>query len=60
MAIYAEVEDLVNVGAYNKGSNKDIDEAIDKIGAINAFLTQKTDDNIPLNETIDIMKKIIS
>lgn len=59
MAIYAEVEDLINVGAYNKGSNPEIDMAIDKMGAINEFLTQKTHDNIPLDETIQIMRDIV-
>lgn len=59
MAVYAEVEDLINVGAYNKGSNPEIDMAIDKMGAINEFLTQKTNDNIPLDETIKIMRDIV-
>jgi flagellum-specific ATP synthase len=40
LAIYADAEDLINVGAYVKGSNAEIDEAIEKIGDINAFLRQ--------------------
>jgi len=37
MAAYGEAEDLINIGAYAKGSNKRIDTAISKIEAINAF-----------------------
>ncbi|OON97988.1 MAG: flagellar protein export ATPase FliI [Epulopiscium sp. Nele67-Bin005] len=59
MAIYREAEDLINVGAYNKGSNPEIDLAISKIGEINAFLTQRTHDNIPFEETISMMQKIV-
>ncbi|OOB77532.1 MAG: flagellar protein export ATPase FliI [Epulopiscium sp. Nuni2H_MBin001] len=59
MALYHEVEDLINVGAYNKGSNPEIDKAIEKMGSINAFLTQSTYDNVPLQETLKVMKEIV-
>ncbi len=40
MAIYKENEDLINIGAYNKGSNPAIDRAIQMRPAIEAFLAQ--------------------
>ena len=40
MAVYKEAEDLIHIGAYVKGSSKRIDEAIEKIDAINEFLCQ--------------------
>lgn len=40
MAIYKESEDLINIGAYVKGSNPKIDVAISKNDAINTFLKQ--------------------
>ena len=40
LATYRESEDLINIGAYTKGSNAKIDLAIEKIDAINAFLRQ--------------------
>ena len=40
LATYRKAEDLLNVGAYVKGANPLIDEAIAKIGPINAFLRQ--------------------
>ena len=40
MAVYKEAEDLIHIGAYVKGSSKKIDEAVEKIDAINDFLCQ--------------------
>lgn len=40
LATYREAEDLVNIGAYKSGSNKEIDYALEKIDAVNAFLMQ--------------------
>jgi flagellum-specific ATP synthase len=40
LAAYRKAEDLINVGAYVGGSNRRIDEAIQKIEAINEFLRQ--------------------
>ncbi len=40
MAAYNDAEDLINLGAYVKGSNKKIDMAIEYIDKINGFLTQ--------------------
>ncbi|ONI46362.1 flagellar protein export ATPase FliI [Candidatus Epulonipiscium fishelsonii] len=59
MAIYNEAEDLINVGAYNKGSNAEIDEAIEKHASINNFLHQNTHDNVPLKQTLEMMMEIV-
>ena len=40
MAVYKEAEDLIHIGAYVTGSSNRIDEAIQKIDAINDFLCQ--------------------
>jgi len=40
LAIYKESEDLINIGAYVKGSSPKIDFAIAKIDALNDFLKQ--------------------
>lgn len=51
MATYRESEDLINVGAYAKGSNHDIDEAIERQPAINNFLRQQITDRAPIEDT---------
>jgi flagellum-specific ATP synthase len=60
LAVYKEAEDLINIGAYTKGSNKNIDRAIDKIDQINNFLRQETDQKIDIDEVLNTMKSIIS
>lgn len=58
MATYAEAEDLINIGAYKKGSNKNIDFAISKIDDINSFLMQETDEKFDFDETVDMLLRM--
>jgi flagellum-specific ATP synthase len=58
MAVYAEAEDLINLGAYHAGSNPAIDEAIAKREAIEALLIQGTDEKSSPAETLAAMAKI--
>jgi flagellum-specific ATP synthase len=37
---------LINIGAYVKGSNPQVDRAIEKIDAINSFLRQGVQDRV--------------
>lgn len=41
LATYSEAQDLINIGAYVKGSNPKIDYAQSKIDQLNGFLQQK-------------------
>lgn len=52
MAEYRGAEDLISVGAYQKGANPKIDRAIRLIDPINKFLRQKTDEKITFDETV--------
>ena len=58
LATYRDAEDLINIGAYRAGSNKDIDYAISKIDAVNAFLQQKTDEKFLFDDIIQQMEHI--
>lgn len=51
IAIYTEQEDLINIGAYKKGSNPVIDEAIKQYPAVMKFLQQETEDHFHLEKT---------
>ncbi|MGA1847102.1 flagellar protein export ATPase FliI [Deferribacter abyssi] len=59
IATYREAEDLINIGAYVKGSNKKIDEAILKIDAINNFLKQGIDEVANFEETLIQLYKLV-
>lgn len=52
MATYREAEDLINIGAYVKGSNPRIDEALRNWEKIRVFLRQKADEKTDFDESI--------
>ena len=58
LATYNEAEDLINIGAYKAGSNKNIDYAIEKIDEVNAFLMQGTDEKYSFIEVVDMLEGI--
>ncbi len=58
LATYAEAEDLVNIGAYKPGSNREIDFALSKIDAVNAFLMQETYEKYDFPEEIAALEAI--
>lgn len=60
LATYAEAEDLINIGAYARGSNPKIDYALEKIEAINDFLQQKFDESTPFKATLEQLGVILS
>jgi flagellum-specific ATP synthase len=60
LATYKEAEDLINIGAYAKGSNPKIDYAITKIDAINDFLQQDINESTPLKQTIEELGDLLS
>jgi len=52
-SIHRENKDLINIGAYAPGNNKELDIAIKNISSINTFLKQDMDDKVTLEETKD-------
>ena len=59
MAVYDANYDLINIGAYKKGTNAKIDEAIDRIDEINAFLKQKINEAFDLEETVAMLRHVV-
>jgi flagellum-specific ATP synthase len=52
MATYREAEDLINIGAYVKGSNPRIDEALKNWEKIRSFLRQRAEEKAGFEESI--------
>ncbi len=52
MAVYRQNEDLINIGAYVKGTNPNCDKAIKLMPEIDKFLKQSTDEKIDYETTI--------
>lgn len=59
MATYKEAEDLINIGAYVKGSNPQIDHAISKIGALKSFLKQDMFEKAIYQDSVNRLNQII-
>ena len=59
MAVYRDAQDLINIGAYKKGSNPDIDEAIALNGAIEGFLRQGIDDEVIFEDVTKNLDQIM-
>lgn len=59
MAVYAENQDMINVGAYVKGTNANIDDAIQKREIIEAFLIQAVTEQAPIDDTLKKLASIV-
>jgi flagellum-specific ATP synthase len=55
LSIYNSNYDLVSIGAYKKGTNPALDEALRKIDKINEFLQQATDEAFDYDKTVEML-----
>jgi flagellum-specific ATP synthase len=59
LSTYNEAEDLINIGAYVKGSNPQIDHALSKIGALRSFIKQDMKEKATYPETVKRLHEIV-
>jgi flagellum-specific ATP synthase len=59
LSTYYNSEDLINIGAYKKGSSKEIDEAIQLYPQIISFLKQGTHEKSTMQESINALYALI-
>jgi flagellum-specific ATP synthase len=59
LATYRDNQDLINIGAYSKGSNPGIDKAISMIQTINDFLKQRVDEKVSYADTTSRLIEMI-
>jgi type III secretion protein N (ATPase) len=60
LAKYQEIELLLKIGEYKRGSDAVADQAIDRIESIRGFLRQKTDEGFPLQQTLGQMRPLVA
>jgi len=60
LATYEKAEDLINIGAYAKGSNPKIDEAMARIEAMYAFLTQPAEEHVTFEKTVKLLERVLA
>ncbi len=58
ISVYKQNADLISIGAYKPGMNLKLDEAINKIDAVNSFLTQAVGSKFNFEDTLNIMNGI--
>ncbi|MDB6093979.1 MAG: flagellar protein export ATPase FliI [Verrucomicrobia bacterium] len=60
LALYRKNEDLVSIGAYQKGANPALDDAIQRQPALRNFLCQSIHEHTPRSQTYQNLKSILS
>ncbi|MFN0065991.1 MAG: FliI/YscN family ATPase [Chlamydiales bacterium] len=56
---YAQASDLINIGAYVKGSNPKIDEALAKIDTIHSFLQQEPGVRVASQKAVEMLLRLV-
>ena len=59
LAVYRDAEDLVNIGAYAAGSNREIDEALKLMPSVRAFLQQGLLEKISYEDIVGLMRQAL-
>lgn len=59
LSTYINAEDLINIGAYKKGSSMDIDEAIRLYPSIISFLKQATNEKVSFQESVQQLFNLV-
>jgi flagellum-specific ATP synthase len=60
LATYGEAQDLINIGAYVKGSNPKIDYAWSKIDEVNGFLKQRIEDSADFEQSATALRALFA
>jgi flagellum-specific ATP synthase len=58
LSTFRKAEDMVNIGAYVKGSNPKIDLALKKIDPINSFLAQRSEEKVGIENAFAGVEEI--
>ncbi|RSD28024.1 flagellar protein export ATPase FliI [Mesobacillus subterraneus] len=59
LSTYMNSEDLINIGAYKKGSSAEIDEAIMRYPQILNFLKQGTSEKVSMNQSVQELLQLV-
>jgi len=60
IALYRDIEDLVNIGAYASGHNEELDLAVKSQDAINGFLQQRIEDKVTMEQAKAELKNLLT
>jgi len=60
LATYREKEDLIAIGAYVRGTDRNVDYAIDKIPYIDGFLRQRRDEDVSAEVAEQLLRELMA
>lgn len=58
LGVYRRAEDLINIGAYVKGSNPKIDKAVTMIDQMNAYMRQPVSEKVSISESARLLNEL--
>jgi len=58
LSTYQKAEDMINIGAYVKGSNPKIDLALKKIDPLNNFLIQRSEERVTVEAALSAVEEL--
>ena len=59
LSLYYANYDLISIGAYKKGTNPALDDAMSKIENVNSFLKQEINESFTFEETLKLMENVV-
>lgn len=60
LGLYRKNADLISIGAYQKGTNTQLDEAVEKYPKINRFLMQQIKESFSYEDTVRAMEEALA
>ena len=60
LSVYQQNQDLISVGAYVRGSNPAIDDAIRLQGSLQHFLSQAPNDAVTIEQSISLLSQVMN
>jgi len=59
LSLYQKNADLIAIGAYKRGTNPALDEAVSRIDKINGFLKQAIDESFSYEQSVKLMTEVV-
>lgn len=59
LSLYEDMADMIRLGAYKAGTNQEVDLSIKYYQQLEAFLSQRPNEHIPMEESYKLLAKII-
>ena len=60
MSTYSDMEELIRLGAYRRGSSPEVDRAIDAFPHLESFLSQGKEESTSLGESYSRLAEIVN